>query len=612
MVHKRYIKKNGVLMGPYYYESYRENGRVKKRYLGTVHPDEKAKLEKVKAEQQYRFTMPSFNIKFIFWIISILFVILIAVTLFLSFEGVRSLLGLETEAVYNLGDNLGGKAVITLQIGDYIPAGTMIDVSLFKEGILTYKKSESVDEFFRGKLESRDLSDTRVVCDTQNQFCHNETISLGKVFSTPGAYDVNLGDLLNYTLDKSGNYEILFSISSLNLFTSKKFSVLTGPNGETSLKTNPDLVKTNESVATNISNIQKNNTLIQNGTISNGTVSGAGSGSFCSTCSNIEGNLNSPIYSHCSYSSCYGGSRIKTCTDGSEAVLRESVPCISDCFSDFQCESWSECASGVSFRDCIDLNQCSAQVRETKDCSSSGCRSNVKCAEWGSCSYDTKTEDIINGVISKFGKQQRLCSDLNGCVPSYVEQKDCNLSMDISLSRERDPCNSSNYLIRAFNKQTNEPVLDINSQRWAETGRLNINFVQNSTIYCSTCYNSVVDSSEQGIDCGGICKPCSAPRTKISFGAIGLNFIIALIILLSVAFILIILSIFAERDELREIRKMIKSGRVFLTANDKDNARVIYKKVQEKYALLNPEKQKEIKSDILNYHSDLIGFKVPD
>src|SRR3989338_7576753 len=36
MVYKKYIKKNGKLHGPYYYESYMENGVVKKRYIGSV------------------------------------------------------------------------------------------------------------------------------------------------------------------------------------------------------------------------------------------------------------------------------------------------------------------------------------------------------------------------------------------------------------------------------------------------------------------------------------------------------------------------------------------------------------------------------------------------
>jgi hypothetical protein len=34
MGHKRYVIKNGKIYGPYLYESYREHGKVRKRYLG--------------------------------------------------------------------------------------------------------------------------------------------------------------------------------------------------------------------------------------------------------------------------------------------------------------------------------------------------------------------------------------------------------------------------------------------------------------------------------------------------------------------------------------------------------------------------------------------------
>ena len=41
MAYKRYFNKNGKRLGPYYYESYRdENGKVKKRYVGTTDPSE--------------------------------------------------------------------------------------------------------------------------------------------------------------------------------------------------------------------------------------------------------------------------------------------------------------------------------------------------------------------------------------------------------------------------------------------------------------------------------------------------------------------------------------------------------------------------------------------
>ena len=33
MVYKKYIKRNGKVFGPYYYESYREDGKVKTRFV---------------------------------------------------------------------------------------------------------------------------------------------------------------------------------------------------------------------------------------------------------------------------------------------------------------------------------------------------------------------------------------------------------------------------------------------------------------------------------------------------------------------------------------------------------------------------------------------------
>jgi len=41
MAYKRFFNRNGKRIGPYYYESYRDKtGKVKKRYVGTVDPDE--------------------------------------------------------------------------------------------------------------------------------------------------------------------------------------------------------------------------------------------------------------------------------------------------------------------------------------------------------------------------------------------------------------------------------------------------------------------------------------------------------------------------------------------------------------------------------------------
>jgi hypothetical protein len=612
MVHKRYIKKNGKLIGPYYYESYREDGKVKKRYLGTVHPDELAKQEDIESVKQgSSFKLPEFNLKNIVWGISILLVILIAITLFLSFQGVQSLLGLNTEPVYQLGDNLYGSAIVTLEFGDYIPAGTILDLTIFKGGVAVYKKSQSATEFFSGKIESRNISDVRTVCDeSSGGFCHNETIFLGEVFNTPGVYSVSLSDFLNYRLEDSGNYEILFSISSLNLFVTKSFMVSVGPNGETTLKHRSGYGKGNTTFNGSISN---DNRTYVNVTISNqSSITGNGSNIYCPGCSNISSSVNTQGQ-QCEYSDCYQGSKTKTCIDSFGSAVRESIPCVSDCSSDFVCDSWKECESGISYRSCVDSNGCSADIKESRECFSQSCKSNIICSDWSSCSYNTKTEDIINGVISRFGKQQRLCSDLNGCISSYVEQRDCNLSIEISIVKEKDPCNPQNYIIKAFKRGTTEPVMDVNIQRWTESGQLNINFVENETKYCSSCYNGIFDDNEDGLDCGGICKPCGQNKSSFNLSSkFSVGLLIGLISILFVVFIFILISILGEKDHLREIRKLIASGRTYLAVNDKQNARDIYRNIQEKYSLLNPEMQKEIKSDILSFHSDLIGFKIPD
>lgn len=46
MVYKKYIKRNGKTFGPYYYESYRENGRVKTRFVSGPRKRDKLKSKK--------------------------------------------------------------------------------------------------------------------------------------------------------------------------------------------------------------------------------------------------------------------------------------------------------------------------------------------------------------------------------------------------------------------------------------------------------------------------------------------------------------------------------------------------------------------------------------
>ena len=47
MVHKKYIKIKGKTYGPYYYESYREGGKIKKRYFKNLRRVKKIEMRKM-------------------------------------------------------------------------------------------------------------------------------------------------------------------------------------------------------------------------------------------------------------------------------------------------------------------------------------------------------------------------------------------------------------------------------------------------------------------------------------------------------------------------------------------------------------------------------------
>jgi hypothetical protein len=63
MVYKKYIKRNGKVFGPYYYESYRENGKVKTRFVSG--PKES---HKKKSKKSYFFAFSVFILILLFFI----------------------------------------------------------------------------------------------------------------------------------------------------------------------------------------------------------------------------------------------------------------------------------------------------------------------------------------------------------------------------------------------------------------------------------------------------------------------------------------------------------------------------------------------------------------
>lgn len=241
MVHKRYIKKNGKLIGPYYYESYRENGRVKKRYLGNVLPSGYVDSEEGIVEKSLlipsKSSSPGFSlsVKSVFAFMFLLFVGFLVVLLFFNSAN-TSLVILDVSPSYNLNEVLSGQAIITIESGDYLPVDSAVYVKLVKDGEVVSQRTESLNEFFSDKLESHELSDTREVCHDVNcggsdgldceRVCANESVSLGNVYNSPGRYERSIEEIISYNLTEVGRYEITFAMPTFDVAVSKTFEVI--------------------------------------------------------------------------------------------------------------------------------------------------------------------------------------------------------------------------------------------------------------------------------------------------------------------------------------------------------------------------------------------------
>ena len=55
MVHKKYLKIKGKTYGPYYYESYRENGKIKKRYIRAPGQKERRRVKNKLIKKEKKF-----------------------------------------------------------------------------------------------------------------------------------------------------------------------------------------------------------------------------------------------------------------------------------------------------------------------------------------------------------------------------------------------------------------------------------------------------------------------------------------------------------------------------------------------------------------------------
>ncbi len=119
MVYKRFVKKKGKTFGPYYYESYREGGVVKKKYLGAnFYSNDKEPKKKIN------------------WVIFVLIIGLISILMILflraSFQPSGKVV-LHIDDSYKVNETITGNLNLLLKSGELLPEDTKVIINLAGE-----------------------------------------------------------------------------------------------------------------------------------------------------------------------------------------------------------------------------------------------------------------------------------------------------------------------------------------------------------------------------------------------------------------------------------------------------------------------------------------------
>ena len=156
MVHEKYIKINGKTYGPYNYESYREDGKVKKRYIKTS--NKKVGVSNKKVEEgrvKDKINKGKYLKVGIFLIISLL--------VFLVFNSTMTgKVGLDIDTNYVIGEQIRGVLNLNLVSGEHVPASSKILINNAGE-VSEYLLSDLVsDEKIEGDfyIDNLDVSGT--------------------------------------------------------------------------------------------------------------------------------------------------------------------------------------------------------------------------------------------------------------------------------------------------------------------------------------------------------------------------------------------------------------------------------------------------------------------
>jgi len=133
-------------------------------------------------------------------------IICLGVIYFAGFKTGNVIAGFEG---FNVGDRAEGSVIITIEEGDLIDVNTPIFLAISKRDQVVYSKSLRFEEFL-GSSRNKILP---VEKDGK------------RFFEDEGSYRVNLGELIDYEFNETGEYELIFSMPSFDLTEIKSFEV---------------------------------------------------------------------------------------------------------------------------------------------------------------------------------------------------------------------------------------------------------------------------------------------------------------------------------------------------------------------------------------------------
>ena len=102
---------------------------------------------------------------------------------------------------FNLGDSLNGRVIINLD--EEIKGDKQVLLLIENEGNVVYTEIVFLEEFLKG----------------------SEIITKDYIYTKENTYFVELGEVVHFTFEKAGEYELMISILELDLNIVKKFSV---------------------------------------------------------------------------------------------------------------------------------------------------------------------------------------------------------------------------------------------------------------------------------------------------------------------------------------------------------------------------------------------------